>query len=145
MVVAMMMNEMMFEEHSLFPFLIRAFLCVPQQQLAHARVPSFLPPIFRQRQRQRYSAPQSPINVIIFRPFERSRTASMSARSASDRWNLNTFRLSSGCSETPRRVPLNSNIASPGGGSKRFWRVFEKEKKRREGEKPPHPSVAHMR
>ncbi len=40
-VVAMMMNEMMFEEHSLFPFLIREFLCVPQQ-LARAR--SFLPP-----------------------------------------------------------------------------------------------------
>ena len=56
--------------------------------------------------RQRYSAPQSPINVIIFRPFDRSRTASISARSVSERRKRNTFRLSSGCSETPRRVPF---------------------------------------
>ena len=55
---------------------------------------------------QRYSAPQSPINVIILRPFERSRTTSISARSASESLNLNTLRLSSGCSETPRRVPF---------------------------------------
>ena len=44
--------------------------------------------------------------MIIFRPFERSRTASISARSASERRNLNTLRLSSGCSDTPRRVPF---------------------------------------
>jgi hypothetical protein len=58
---------------------------------------------------QRYSAPQSPIRVIIFRPFERSRTASISVRSASERRNLNAFRLSSGCSETPRRVPFRKD------------------------------------
>jgi len=55
---------------------------------------------------QRYSAPQSPIREIIFLPFERSRMSSISARSASERRNLNTFMLSSGCSETPRRVPF---------------------------------------
>lgn len=57
---------------------------------------------------QRYSAPQSPINVIILRPFDRWRTASISARSESERRNRNTFRLSSGCSETPRRVPTRT-------------------------------------
>jgi hypothetical protein len=66
------------------------------------RVVSSPPPLLVQR----YSAPQSPISVIIFRPFERSSTASISARSASESRNLNTLRLSSGCSETPRRVPL---------------------------------------
>ena len=79
---------------------------------------------------QRYSAPQSPISVIIFRPFERSRTASISARSVSERRNLNTFRLSSGCSETPRRVPFGeSEWRSPHGF--RIKAKGEKKKKKK--------------
>ena len=79
---------------------------------ASGLLPSFPPRSFFC---QRYSAPQSPINVIIFRPFDRSRTASISARSESERRNRNTFRLSSGCSETPRRVPF---VGGGGGWSK---------------------------
>ena len=74
--------------------------------ICNSSCPAFpLPPLLLSTI-QRYSAPQSPISVIIFRPFERSRTASISARSASESRNLNTLRLSSGCSETPRRVPF---------------------------------------
>ncbi len=84
---------------------------------------------------QRYSAPQSPINVIIFRPFDRSRTASISARSASERRNRNTFRLSSGCSETPRRVPwvCCSPILGTRGmrSRRRAVLLFQERKKRR--------------
>lgn len=128
-----MIYGMIYGTFSAFPFLIREniplSLCnVPQKSTTtsyphtqtrarartndvRARVPlPQAPPIFLLSPVclvcQRYSAPQSPISVIIFRPFERWRTASISARSVSERRNLNTFRLSSGCSETPRRVPF---------------------------------------
>lgn len=56
---------------------------------------------------QRYSAPQSPITVIILWPFERSNTASISAISFSESRMRKTFRLSSGCSDIPNREPIH--------------------------------------
>ena len=53
----------------------------------------------------RYSAPQSPIEVIIVRLLECFKTASMAALSCIVRWNPYTPWFSSGCSERPSRAP----------------------------------------
>jgi hypothetical protein len=54
---------------------------------------------------QRYSAPQSPIVVIIWLPLDLSRTSLISLLSFSLNLKPKTRSLSSVCSETPKRAP----------------------------------------
>lgn len=57
----------------------------------------------------RYSAPQSPIEVMIVRLLEWSKIASIAQWSCFVRWNPYTSWFSSGCSERPRRAPVQRN------------------------------------
>ena len=57
----------------------------------------------------RYSAPQSPIEVIIVRLLECFKIASIALLSCIVRWNPYTPWFSSGCSERPRRAPTWRN------------------------------------
>ena len=57
----------------------------------------------------RYSAPQSPIEVIIVRLFECFKIASIAQLSCIVKWNPYAPWFSSGCSERPRRAPTWRN------------------------------------
>ena len=54
----------------------------------------------------RYSAPQSPIEVIMVRVLERFKTTSIAAMSCIVKWKPYTSWFSSGCSDRPSRAPV---------------------------------------